>query len=68
MMKEPVRVVGERKFLRVPVKTKIVTEQDNIIDVIRESAQGILQPGDVITVSEKVVAITQGRAYRIDQM
>jgi hypothetical protein len=68
MMKDPIRLVGERKFLRVPVKTKIVTEQDNVIDVIRESAQGILRPGDVITVSEKVVAITQGRAYRIDRM
>jgi hypothetical protein len=68
MMKDPIRLVVDRKFLRVPVKTKIVTEQDNIIDVIRESTQGILQPGDVITVSEKVVAITQSRAYRIDRM
>jgi hypothetical protein len=68
MMKDPIRLVGERQFQRIPVKTRIVTEQNNIIDVIRESAQGVLQPQDVITVSEKVVAITQGRAYRIDQM
>jgi hypothetical protein len=68
MMKDPIRLVGERKFLRVPVKTRIVTEKDNIIDVIREFAPGVLQPGDVITVSEKVVAITQGRAYQIAEM
>jgi hypothetical protein len=66
--KPPVRAVGSRRFLRVPVKTHIVTEKDSIVEVVRRYASSLLQPGDVITVSEKVVAITQGRAYPISKI
>jgi hypothetical protein len=62
------RVVGNRRFLRIPVKTHVVTQKDDIIEVIRKYAGGQLQPGDVIAVSEKVVAITQDRAYDISEL
>jgi hypothetical protein len=50
------------------VKTHVVTVEDDIIDVIRKYAAGLMQPGDIVAVSEKVVAITQGRAYNIAEM
>jgi hypothetical protein len=65
MVKGAVRQVGTRRFQRIPVRTRIVTDQDTIVDVMREYTRGILEPRDVVTVSEKVVAITQGRAYPI---
>ena len=68
MMKEAIRRVGDRRFQRIPVKTHIVTDRDNILDVLRKYVSPVLQPGDVITVSEKVVAITQGRARPISQI
>jgi hypothetical protein len=67
-MNDPIRPVGNRRFLRIPVKTHIVTDQDDILDVLRKYTGGVMQPGDVVTVSEKVVAITQGRAYPIATM
>ena len=67
-LKELVRAVGSRRFRRIPIKTHIITDKDKIIDVVRRYALGILQPGDVITVSEKVVAITQGRAIPISKI
>lgn len=68
MLKEPVRQVGNRRYLRVLVQTKVITEQDRILDMMRSYTQGILQPNDIATVSEKVVAITQGRAYDISKL
>ena len=67
-MKEPIRSIGDRRFLRIPVKTRIVTAQDDILALIAEYTSGLVRPGDIITISEKVVAISQGRAYDISKM
>ena len=45
----------------VPVKTRILTEKDNIVDVIEEYASSLVTPSDLICVAESVVAITQHR-------
>jgi hypothetical protein len=68
MMRDAVRLVGERQFLRLPVKTHIVTAQDDTVELTRRYTAGVLQPGDIVTISEKVVAITQGRAYPISSI
>ncbi len=47
---------------RIPVRTHIVTEQDNIVDVVKKYTGQIAEQGDIIAVAESVVAITQGRA------
>src|SRR3989344_2255460 len=58
--------VENRKFARYPVKTKLITPEDKDISVIvAEYAKPYIQPGDILFVSEKAVAITQGRAYDI---
>lgn len=55
--------VQERLEL-IPVKTHIVTERDDIVEVMKRYAGDKLGPDDVITVAESVLAITQGRYVR----
>lgn len=66
--KEPIRQVEGRAFLRLPIRTHIVTEADDIVEVARRYAAPLLQPGDLLFVGEKTVAITQGRAIPVATM
>ena len=47
---------------RIPIRTHILTEKDDIVDVVKKYTGDIVGPGDIVTVAESVVAITQGRA------
>lgn len=47
---------------RIPIRTHIVTEKDDIVDVTKKYTGEIAVPGDIIAIAESVVAITQGRA------
>ncbi|MDO8530391.1 MAG: coenzyme F420-0:L-glutamate ligase [bacterium] len=61
--------IDGKKFARYPIKTKLVTPEDkDIAFIVEEYAKKYLQPGDIIFISEKAVAITQGRSYPITQV
>lgn len=61
--------VGDRKFARYPIKTKLITPQDkNIAEIVHQYASPYLQPGDILFISEKAVAVTQGRSYHINDI
>lgn len=60
--------VREQVYLRIPVRTKVISATDDIVDVAREYVAPLVQPGDVVVVSEKAVAITQGRFYHVDEV
>ncbi len=47
---------------RIPIRTHIITEKDDIVDVVKKYTCEVVEPGDIIAVAESVVAITQGRA------
>jgi len=47
---------------KIPIKTHIVTDKDDIVEVAKKYAGEITSPGDIIAVAESVVAISQGRA------
>lgn len=49
---------------KISIKTHIITEKDDIVDVAKKYAGEITSPGDIIAVAESVVAISQGRAVR----
>ncbi|MCG0277470.1 MAG: N-acetylmuramoyl-L-alanine amidase [Thermanaeromonas sp.] len=55
-------VKGARYIAKIPIRTHIITEKDNIVEVARRYTEGIVGPGDVIALAESVVAISQGRA------
>lgn len=57
--------IGEEKYLRIPVKTHLITEKDNIVEVAQKYLKDKVDEKDVVFISEKVVAITQGRAIPI---
>lgn len=52
----------------VPVKTRILTPKDNIVAAIAEYAGDRIGPDDVVSVAESVVAITQGRLVRPEDL
>ena len=55
-------------YLRIPVKTHVVMREDDLFEVLDKYTKDVRQPGDIIFVSEKVVAITQGRAFPISEI
>lgn len=52
-------------YERIPIKTHLITGKDAILDVVNTYAKPLLQAGDFLFISERVVAITQGRAIPI---
>ncbi|HCB92779.1 MAG TPA: F420-0:Gamma-glutamyl ligase [Selenomonas sp.] len=52
----------------VPISTRILTEKDDIVDQVEKYTKGKIGPDDVISVAESVVAITQGRVVRPDEL
>lgn len=57
-----------QKYLRIPIKTHIISDKDNIDEVIDKYTKPICQANDIITISESVVAMTQGRAIPISKI
>ncbi|MBF4560874.1 coenzyme F420-0:L-glutamate ligase [Microbacterium sp. VKM Ac-2870] len=55
-------------FARIPIRTRVVMPGDDLEAVISEYAGGELTPGDLLFVTEKIVAITQGRSYTLDEI
>ncbi len=56
---------GGHSYARFPVRTHIVMKGDDIVAVCAKHALPHMRSGDMIFVSERVVAISQGRAYPI---
>lgn len=52
-------------YLRYPIKTHLITANDNLSDIINKYADKILQKNDLLVLSERIVAITQNRSFLI---
>ena len=51
------------QYERLPIKTHLITKDDDIVDVaVQYGTPALTQPGDVLFISEKIVACTQNRA------
>lgn len=53
------------KWARLPIKTHIITKDDDIVEVVKRYAVPHLLNNDLLFISERIVAITQGRAFPI---
>jgi F420-0:gamma-glutamyl ligase-like protein len=62
-----INVVGNA-YARLPIKTHVITDKDDIKEVCTQYAKSHLIPGDLLFISERVVAISQGRAYPISEI
>ncbi|MDP4152350.1 MAG: coenzyme F420-0:L-glutamate ligase [Bacillota bacterium] len=56
------------KYLRLPVRTSVVTENDVIADIAEKYVKEHLQPGDIVFISEKSVACSQKRAIPLTEI
>ena len=56
-------------YQRLPIKTHLVTDKDDIIEVAKQYGSPVLSDkDDVLFISEKCVACTQGRAIPLDEI
>ena len=55
-------------YRRIPIKTKLITKDDSIVDVAKAYAVDFLQEGDILFISEKAVACSQGRAIPMSEI
>lgn len=62
-----VTVDGE-EYARIPIRTRVVMPGDDLDAFVREYASGLVRPGDLLFVTEKIVAITQGRSYPLEEI
>jgi F420-0:gamma-glutamyl ligase-like protein len=57
--------VSSGTYARLPIRTHIVTIDDTMSDIVKRYAQPHLLDGDMLFISERIVAISQGRAFPI---
>jgi hypothetical protein len=62
-----VEIDGAR-YRRIPIRTRVVMPGDDLDDVIREYALEYAATGDTLFVTEKIVAITQGRSFAVEDI
>ena len=55
-------------YHRIPIKTHVVMRDDVLLDVVQKYAGKLVKDGDVLFVTEKIVGITQGRAFPLDEI
>lgn len=55
-------------YARIPIRTRVVMPGDDLDAFIREYAGDVVQDGDLLFVTEKIVAITQGRSYLVEEI
>lgn len=60
--------VGDASYARIPLRTRVVMPGDDLDSLITEYAANAVLPGDLLFVTEKIVAITQGRSYRLHEI
>lgn len=60
--KNTIREVNGVKYARLPIKTHVISDKDNILEVCKQYAGDLVQQGDIFFVTEKAVACTQKRA------
>ena len=55
-------------FQRFPIKTHVITANDNISEIVQKYVSPHWQPQDLLFISERIVAISQGRAFPISDI
>lgn len=55
-------------YQRIPIRTHVVLAGEDLTEVVTRYAAKPLRDGDILFVTEKIVAITQGRAYPVDSI
>ncbi len=60
--------IDGKQYQRLPIKTKLIIKGDDIAAVAKDHAGDKLQEGDILFISEKAVACSQGRAIPMSEI
>lgn len=60
--------VGDREFDRHAIKTRFVQLGDDYVELVREYVLPYYQPGDILSSSEKIIALCQNRVVHEDEV
>ncbi|MFS0867484.1 coenzyme F420-0:L-glutamate ligase [Microbacterium sp. 179-B 1A2 NHS] len=66
--KELTRAIDGATYARIPIRTHVVMPGEDLDGIVVRYAADQLQPGDLLFVTEKIVAITQGRSYLVEDI
>ncbi len=66
--KKPEIEYAGKRYLRIPIKTHVIQNGENIVEIVKKYAPPFLREGDIIFVTEKAVAICQNRAFPVDSI
>ena len=61
-------MIDNKEYLRISIKTKILSEKDNILEIVKKYTKGKIRKDDIISISESPLAITQGRAIPVEKI
>ena len=59
---------GRNRHQCLAIRTKVVLREDKLEDIIEEFARPVVMEGDILFISEKMVACTQGRAVPLEDI
>lgn len=62
------REIDGQVFARIPIRTHLIKPYENITEVVRSYLQDLVCEEDLVIISEKVVAIAQGRVLPVAQI
>lgn len=62
--KSPI-VIGGQTYERLLIRTELVKSGDDIVKLAASYVEDIVEDGDIIIISERIVAISQGRSFPI---
>ena len=60
--------IGDDTYLRYAIKTRFVKQGDSYIDLFKEYISPIYQEGDIVSSSEKIIALCQNRVVKREEI
>ena len=60
--------VDGKTYERIPLRTHVVMPGEDLISVVKRYTDGVIQQGDVLFITEKVVAVCQNRAFPVKEI
>lgn len=60
--------VNGKKYMRHSIKTRFVKQGESYIDVFKEYVSPIYQEGDIVSTSEKIIALCQNRIVKREEI